>query len=46
MDLGDIVETIVHHNLIGGMACLGRRDEFPMIRALALGLSPSKQDMI
>ena len=36
MDLGNIVETIVHHIQIGGMACLGRRDEFPMIRALDL----------
>ena len=34
MDLGNPVETVVHHILIGGMTCLGRRDGFPMVGAL------------
>ena len=34
MDLGNLVETIVHHLLIGGMTCLSSRDEFPMVSAL------------
>ena len=34
MDLGNPIETIMHHLLIGGMTCLGRWDEFPMVSAL------------
>ena len=34
MDLGNPVEIVVHHLLIGGMTCLGRRDGFPMVGAL------------
>ena len=34
MDLGNLVEIIVQHLLIGGMTCLGRRDEFPIVSAL------------
>ena len=34
MDLGNPIETIVHHLLIGGMTYLGRRDEFPMVSIL------------
>ena len=34
MDLGNSVEIVVHHLLIGGMTCLGCRDEFPMVSAL------------
>ena len=34
MDLGNPIETIVHHLLIGEMACLGRRDGFPMVSIL------------
>ena len=34
MDLDNLVETVVHYLLIGGMACLGRRDEFPMVNIL------------
>ena len=34
MDLGNLVETVVHHLLIGGMAYLGYRDGFPMVSAL------------
>ena len=34
MDLGNSVETIVHHLLIGGMTRLGHWDEFPMVSAL------------
>nr|CAN82426.1 hypothetical protein VITISV_043782 [Vitis vinifera] len=30
VDLGNPVETVVHHLLIEGMTCLGRRDGFPM----------------
>ena len=31
MDLDNPVETIVHHLLILGMACLGHRDGFPIV---------------
>ena len=34
MDLGNPIETVVHHLLIGGMACLGHQDEFPMVSVL------------
>ena len=34
MDLGNLVETVVHHLLIGGMTCFGRRDGFSMVSAL------------
>ena len=34
MDLGNLVESVVHHLLIGGMAYRGRRDGFLMISAL------------
>ena len=30
MDLGNLVETIVHHLLIGGITYLSRRDGIPM----------------
>ena len=31
MDLGNSVETVVHHLLIEGMACLDHRNGFPMV---------------
>ena len=34
MDLGNPVELVVHHLLIKGITCLGRRDEFPIMSAL------------
>ena len=34
MDLGNLVETVVHHLLIGGMTCFVRWDEFPMVSAV------------
>ena len=34
MDLGNPVEIVVYHLLIGGMACLSHRDEFLMMSAL------------
>ena len=34
MDLGNPVETIVHHLLSGGMTHFGHWDEFPMVSAL------------
>ena len=34
MDLGNPIEIVVHHLLIGGIACLGCRDEFPIVSAL------------
>ena len=34
MDLDNLVETIVHHILIGRMTCLGHWDEFPIVSAL------------
>ena len=34
MDFGNLVETAVRHFLIEGMACLSRRDGFPMVSVL------------
>ena len=34
MDLGNPIETIVHHLLIEGMTCLGHWDGFPTMGAL------------
>ena len=34
MDLGNPIETVVHHLLIGGINCLGCGDGFPMVSAL------------
>ena len=34
MDLGNPIETVVYHLLIGKMACLGRPDGFLMVSAL------------
>ena len=34
MDLGNLVEIVVHYLLIGGMTYLGRQDRFPMVSAL------------
>ena len=34
MDLGNPIETIVHHLLIEGMSYLGHWDGFPMVNAL------------
>ena len=34
MDLGNLVETVVHHLLIEGMTYLGHRDKFPMVSAI------------
>ena len=34
MDLGNLVETVVHHFLIGGMTCLGHQDGFLMLSVL------------
>ena len=34
MDLDNLVETIVHYLLIGGMTCLGCWDEFLEMSAL------------
>ena len=34
MDLSNLIEVIVHHLLVEGMACLGYQDEFLMVRAL------------
>ena len=34
MDLGNLVEIVVHYLLIGGMTCLDHRDGFPMVSAL------------
>ena len=33
MDLGNPVEIVVHHLLVGGMACLGHQDRFSMLSA-------------
>ena len=34
MDLGNLVETVVHHLQIEGMTGLGHRDGFPMLSVL------------
>ena len=34
MDLGNPVETIVHHLLIEGMTCLDHQDEFLMVSVI------------
>ena len=34
MDLDNLVELVVYYLVIGGMACLGYSDEFPMVSAL------------
>ena len=34
MDLGSLVETVIHHLLIGGMTYLDGQDGFPMVSAL------------
>ena len=34
MDLGDLIETIMYHLLIGGMTYFGHRDDFPMVSTL------------
>ena len=34
MDLGNLVDIVVHHFLIGGMNYLNRWDGFPMVSAL------------
>ena len=34
MDLGNLVEIVVHNRLIGGMNYLGHRDGFPMMSVL------------
>ena len=34
MGLGNPLEAVVHHLVIGGMTCLGYWDGFPMVSAL------------
>ena len=34
MDLGSLVEIVVHYLIIGGMTCFGCRDKFPMVSTL------------
>ena len=34
MGLGNLLEIVVHHLLIGGMTGLNYQDEFPMVSAL------------
>ena len=34
MDLGNLVDIVVHHLLIGTMACLGYRDGSPVVSLL------------
>ena len=44
MDLGNLVETVVHHFLIGRMTYLGHRDEFLMVNALVYVMH-TRQDL-
>ena len=39
MDLNYLVETVVYQSLIGGMTCLNRWDDFPMVRALVCAIT-------
>ena len=34
MGLGNLLEVVVHHPLIGGMAGIGYQDGFPIVNAL------------
>ena len=34
MDLGNLLEILVHYLLIEGMVCLSHRDRFPMVSTL------------
>ena len=34
MDLGNLVDIVMHHLLIGEMTCLGCWDGFPIVSAL------------
>ena len=45
MDLGNPIEIVVHHLLIGRMTCLGRWDEFPMVSALVVYVMHTGQDL-
>ena len=44
MDLGNLVETVVHYPLIRGMACLGRWNGFLMVSAL-VSMMHTRQDL-
>ena len=34
MDLGNLIETVVHYPIIEGITCFDCRDEFPIVNAL------------
>ena len=44
MDLGNLVEIVVHHLIIGVMTGLGHRDEFPMVSELVY-VRHTRQDL-
>ena len=44
MDLGNLIETVVHHILIGRVTCLGRQDRFPKLCALVYVMH-TRQDL-
>ena len=45
MNLDNLVETVVHYLLIGGMTYLDRWDEFLIVSALVYGLHIDEQDL-
>ena len=44
MGFGNLLETIVHHLLIGGMTCFSRQNGFPMMGALVY-MTHTAQDL-
>ena len=44
MDLGNLVEIVVHHLQIGRMTCLSRQDGFPIVSALVYVMQ-TKQEL-
>ena len=44
MNLGNLVEIVVHHLLIGGMTYLGRWDEFLIVSVLVYVMH-TRQDL-
>ena len=46
MGLGNPLEVVVHHLLIGGMTGLGYRDRFPMVSALVCMIAHWTEPMV
>ena len=46
MDIGNLVKTIVHYLLIGGMTCFGHQDGFPMVSILVYVMHTKTEPMV